>query len=148
MFKAMWYVAFFFSNLFRLKFKVFYLYFTDEFYRRDIKKIIGYLSQGIPKIHENWIPIYQLHLSHTIVYPDWVTKICRQIPPNEFDRDRWVSKHKIVVYKTEPGKYVVLNGNHRLQAIMKVYDPMEYLVVEEVTFPKKQAPRIELDRAV
>lgn len=127
MLKLMWYVAFFFSTLLKLKFKAFYKYATCARFRSDISNIINLLSQGMPKVREDYRDLYKLHLSHDILYPNWVKKL----------RGKNLKKTKIYAIK-DGNKYIVVNGNHRLRAMMEVWEPNVAIWFNEVYFPNKK----------
>lgn len=101
------------------KFKSYWLYLTDNEYKRDI----DYLYE-ITKHKRDWkravVPFGQLVPSHKVVYPEYVATI-----PKGSD---WPVLN---VTKDGPG-YRIIDGNHRFEAMKAWTDPNQLIPVNEL----------------
>ena len=128
--KALWYVRALCRKIFiQRKLKPIIAYLTDSSYRKDVRLIQQHTSFGATTV-DSYVPFNQLRPSHKIHYWDWVFKLRNRIARGErIDRSNPLE----VSYQPESGTYLVVDGNHRLQAMIesRKYQPTDMVKVKK-----------------
>lgn len=116
--KTRWMIMIILQELRMFKFKAVIKYYIKPSYRKDINYLRDILSKDKLKGTKDVIPLFKIGFSHEINYPKWVDKIEKDIrrDPENYRR--------IKVFHDDEG-YIVIDGNHRLQAMRRVF-PLTY----------------------
>ena len=108
--KVRWTIMVIIQELMLCKFKAILKYFIKPSYRRDINKLRDILSKAPLRCHKSTLFLKDINFSHEINYPKWVDKIeDKHIFLN-------VPFKRIKVFN-DKGTWIVIDGNHRLQAM-------------------------------
>ena len=115
--QALWISRSFFRDVRKRKFKAIFRVLYDGTYRRDLQKMRAVIGDGYYQLVETELPLYCIHNSHSINYPDWVNTLVGRM----YDT-LW--QPPLIKVIRDPGRstpdypyYLVVDGNHRLQAM-------------------------------
>lgn len=125
--KLRWTIMIILQELRMGKFKAVFKYFVKKSYRKDINLLRDILSKGGLKGTKTNLPLKDIYFSHEINYPKWVEKLERDFIVSE------VPYKRIKVFKHE-GKYIVIDGNHRLKAMKRTMSNYSIVPVLELTY--------------
>lgn len=118
--KARWIIMIIIQELSMGKYKAVLKCAWNSKYRSDIYKLCTILSKGKLYSTKGQIQLGDINFSHEINYPKWVDKLVYDYISGNFPSKR------IKVFKYD-GKYIVIDGNHRLKA-MKIVFECTYMV--------------------
>lgn len=114
------------KNLRKGKFKATFRYFWDTGYRRDINYMLDVVRNQDVKSVEAYVRVGEIQPCHGINYPDWVDHLIIQIKTFGYSS---VDPIK-VFYEASKKRYLVVDGNHRLSAVQKVFSKYQIIKVE------------------
>ena len=113
MHKPSWRLDKIIKNIKKKKFKAMLRYFYDSQYRDQVNYMVNLVKQNEVKCIETTVRIGDIKFGHSINYPKWV-QILRYL----IHRDGYLSLDPIkVIIDNSCGKYLVVDGNHRLMAL-------------------------------
>lgn len=92
------------------KFKAVLKFYVKPSYRKDIKLLRDILSKAPLKSRKSSIILEEIHSSHEINYPQWVYKLVRDY------QTLGIPFKRIKVFRYND-KWIVIDGNHRLEAM-------------------------------
>lgn len=107
--KLLWYIVVFIAELCKGKLKPIITYCIDPAFRREVEALRPLIGYRLGRHHTVVIPFGAIVPTHKVHYPEYVAELTtdlyfgRAIPP-------------IMVTKSD-GKYKVINGNHRWNAM-------------------------------
>lgn len=122
--KLRWTIMVILQELQMCKFKAVLKYFVKKSYRKDINVIRDMLSKGALKGTKGVLPLNQIIPSHEINYPEWVVKL----EANYVLHNLPFKRIKVIQHNDQ---FLVIDGNHRLQAMQNC---LESNAVVEVLF--------------
>jgi len=96
--------------LYKGHFRRIYLYLLDKDFREDINFIAEIKKQKLKKIRAK-VPLYAIEHSHRVIYRNWVRTLVAEYCDSLNNYDL------IELYEYAPGKFLPLDGNHRLAAL-------------------------------
>lgn len=108
--KVRWTLMVIMQELMMCKYKAVFKYFIKPSYRKDINVLRDILSKAPLKGTKDQLCVGEIHFSHEINYPKWVEKL-------EFDYLFWRIPYKRIKVFNHNGKWIVIDGNHRLRAM-------------------------------
>jgi hypothetical protein len=108
--KTRWTVMVLLQELSMCKYKAILKYYLKKSYRRDIKVLMDILSRGKLKASKTVLILGDINFSHEINYPDWVEKLKKDLKEDP-------TNYKRIKVFLHNGKYLVVDGNHRLRAL-------------------------------
>lgn len=101
----------------KMKFKAIFRYLYDRQYRAQIDNLAEYTcDKDLRAIEDVQVRVGDVMFSHEINYPSWVDALVAQI---HFKGLASLEPIKIMRHKSFDGKYLVIDGNHRLAAMKK-----------------------------
>lgn len=114
-----------FSNILKRKFKAILRPLYDSTYRRDLQTLRSVVGDGHHTLVEVELPLYMIHSSHAINYPDWVNTLVGRM----YDT-LWHPPLMKVIKDEQRSRdgyeyYMVVDGNHRLAALKILFSPGE-----------------------
>ena len=119
----------------KLKFKAIFRYFYDGAYRKDIKHIADLTTRnGKLTSRMGHLKLYEIHFSHSINYPKWVKRLEKELGHDVENPMRW-EPIKVMWDDAKGGRWIVIDGNHRLMAMKRVA-PFYSMVPVRVLYPK------------
>lgn len=113
----MWISRSFIRDVRKRKFKAIFRALYDSTYRRDLQRMRLVIGDGYYQLVETEIKLYCIHNSHSINYPEWVNTLVGKM------YDTLWRPPLMKVIKDESRStpdypyYMVVDGNHRLQAL-------------------------------
>jgi hypothetical protein len=128
----MWISCSFVRDVRKHKWKAIFRVLYDRTYRRDLQRIRRVIGDGYYKLVESELPLCQIHNSHAINYHDWVNTLVGRM----FDTHWHPQPIKVI---RDPSRnwaggpyYLVVDGNHRLVAMKRIYSPGKIIKVYEL----------------
>lgn len=110
--KTRWTIMILIQELMMCKYKAVLKFYYKKSYRKDIKLLRDILSKGKLTATKTEVKLVDINYSHEINYPAWVDKLCKDLQKDNTDYKR------IKVFYHE-GRYLVIDGNHRLMALKR-----------------------------
>ena len=108
--KFRWTLMIILQELLMCKYKAVFKYFVKKSYRKDLNLLRDILSKEPLTSHKKTINLNMIEFSHEINYPHWVKKLEENID----DKVSYIIPPiKVILHE---GKYLVVDGNHRLKA--------------------------------
>ena len=121
--QALWISRSFVRDVRKLKFKAIFRVLWDSNYRRDLQHMRRVIGDGYYTLVEMELPLYCIHPSHSINYPDWVNTLVGRM----YDTLWQPPKIKVIedVSRSREGlpHFMVVDGNHRLCALKIILSP-------------------------
>lgn len=111
------------------KWKAIFKFFYKWSYHKDIMKLCNILSKGRLTSKRATLTLRQIHFSHEINYPEWVIKLCEDLAKDK-------NNYKIIKVFEHKGKFIVIDGNHRLKALKIVLKPYNRINVLLLKYEK------------
>ena len=128
--KLRWTIMIIIQEMMMCKWKAIAKFYYKKSYRADIKVLRDILSKGKLKGTKTTVQLCNIHFSHEINYPEWVDKLAEDLRMNPQDYKR------IKVFNNK-GKYIVIDGNHRLQAMVWELHPYTEIEVLLLSYQKE-----------
>lgn len=125
--KLRWTIMIILQELSMCKYKAVLKFYFKKSYRKDIKVLRDILSKGKLKGTKTQLPLKDINFSHEINYPSWVIKLCEDLKESE-------DNYKRVKVFYHNGRYIVVDGNHRLKALKLMCDPLKAINVLELNY--------------
>jgi hypothetical protein len=108
--KIRWTIMIVVQEIMMCKWRAVLKFYYKASYRKDIRVLRDILSKGKLSATKTELYLCLINSSHEITYPSWVLKLCDDLEKDSTDYKR------IKVFCHE-GKYIVIDGNHRLRAL-------------------------------
>jgi hypothetical protein len=109
--KTRWLILVLIQEISMFKWKAVFKYYYKKSYRKEINKLKSILSNGRLSSTKDVIQLSEIDFSHEINYPKWVEKLKKDLTE---DHENY---KPIKVFKIKDGRYIVVDGNHRLFAL-------------------------------
>lgn len=101
--------------IYRKKFRALYFYLLDKDYRTDINYLIGIKATTKLKRIPVKVVLDDIRPSHRVIYRNWVRHLVQLYTANP------KAYEPIEIYEFAPGRYMPMDGNHRLAALNMIY---------------------------
>lgn len=109
----------FIKNIKKGKFKAIFRGIWDPEYRAQINHMVRLTTRADMILCHDHVSIRSIVPGHAINYPDWVDTLCEQIRSHG-----WKSIEPIkVIWDPDQGKWLVVDGNHRFEALKRSLPP-------------------------
>lgn len=116
------------QELMLCKYRAVFKYFYKKSYRKDINYVRDILCKKKLQATEKRLPLFAIEFSHEINYPDWVDKLIDDLKQDPTNYKR------IKVFYDEKRGFLVIDGNHRLKAMRKVFPFTKHVDVLELSY--------------
>jgi hypothetical protein len=112
--KLRWIIMVIIQEIMMGKYKAVFKYFIKPSYRKDINLLCDLLSKGRLTGRKDMVKLSDINYSHEINYPKWVHKL---------QQDLWkdIDNYKRIKVILHNNKYLIVDGNHRLQAFNRTF---------------------------
>lgn len=121
------------KNLRKGKFHSLFRRYHDKKYRADIKHLWKITEEYELEVTAKYMPLGMINHSHDINYPQWVEKLVGDIRTMGVDSLEPIK----VIYDRFNQRWIVVDGNHRLAAMRRVFRTWPQKMVEvKVLHPK------------
>lgn len=128
-----WKIKSFFREIYKMKFKALFRYFYDSEYRSQVNYMLNLVRKQPVKVVHTSVCLGNIVKSHPINYPEWVVRLQREIR----DFGPGCLQTIKVFLDTNKMNYLVVDGNHRYEALMNEVGPL-YRVKVELLVPEEQ----------
>lgn len=127
--KTRWLTLVLIKELAQKKFRAVFKYYWKRSYRRDINHLKDILSRGKLHSKSSFITLGGINFSHEINYPKWVKKL-------EQDLKQDPNNYEPIKIFLDGDKWIVIDGNHRLQALKNTFGNNELIKVRKLSYIK------------
>lgn len=119
------------DSLKRGKFKAVFRYLLCPTYRRSVNYMRDLMTYEPYELHHRELELCLIRSSHNLNYPKWVNTLVRRIEDWE---GLYRPKPMKVMYdwRRNDGTYMIIDGNHRLAALKRVFSPGFVVLVHEL----------------
>lgn len=135
--KTRWMILVILKELAQGKFRAVFKYYWKKSYRKDIQHLRDILSKGKLYSKSSTLRLEQIHFSHEINYPKWVKKLEDDLfyDPENYEPIKVFLEVDHTNTKN-PYKWIVIDGNHRLQAMKNELHPNTRIRVRKLSYNK------------
>ena len=126
--RVKWLFMIIIQELFKCKFKAIFKVFYNKTYRNDIYTLCKLLTARPLTSRPGMLSLKDIHFSHEINYPEWVDYLCFR-----FDTEGKEALKPLKVLHNGK-KWIVVDGNHRLQAAKMTFSGEEKIRVKVLTY--------------
>ena len=109
--KLRWIIMIIIQEVMMKKWKAIFKFFINRKYNRDIMVLCDILSKAPLTSNLHRLPLRDINMSHEVNYPEWVTELENRILDGKLNE---IVPLKVFRHK---GQWLVIDGNHRLQAM-------------------------------
>ena len=111
------------------KWKAILKYFRKKSYKADIDRLCDILSKGRLTGEKSILYLEDIHSSHEVNYPEWVDVLVERYRKGSEDY-----KRVKVFFLEDQQRWIVIDGNHRLQALRRVFCGRKIIKVLKISY--------------